>query len=145
MDNALVLSETLDENAMQTLLDLSIADRFPEQCNEWHAAKQDISDFYSRESTKRERIFFEELASKGYEMRPVLRDVVVEDVMGIFPCVLFVSARHKMLRPQALAPRSLERDSLSSSHSQLHEDASEVTSEHLKSLNPFCVLAYCIH
>jgi hypothetical protein len=113
MDNALVLSETLDENAMQTLLDLSIADRFPEQCNEWHAAKQDISDFYSRESTKRERIFFEELASKGYEMRPVLRDVVVEDVMGIFP--------------------SLERDSLSSSHSQLHEDASEVTNSMLLS------------
>jgi hypothetical protein len=85
-----VLSETLDENAMQTLLDLFIADKFPKQCDEWHFAKKNISDFYARERTKREHNVFEELASKEHEMRRVLRDAVVEDVMALFPCVLFV-------------------------------------------------------
>lgn len=89
-DNTLVLSETLNENAIQTLLDLCIEERFPKQCNEWHAAKKEISDMYSREWTERQRILFEELASKEDEMRRVLRDAVVRDVMDLFPCVLFV-------------------------------------------------------
>jgi hypothetical protein len=88
----LVLSETLDENAMQTLLDLSIADRFPKQCHEWRAATKNISDSCSQEWTKRQPIAFEELASKEYEMRRVLRGAVVGDVVELFPCVLFVNA-----------------------------------------------------
>jgi hypothetical protein len=131
-DNALILSETLDENAVQTLLELSLADRFPRQCDEWHVAKESISDFYSRESTKRQRIALEGLSSKEQEMRRVLRDAVVEDVMDLFPCVILVSApSHRMLRPQALTSRSLERDELSSYHRQSHEDASEVAGENL--------------
>jgi hypothetical protein len=92
-DNALVLSETLNGNAIQTLLDLCIEERFPKQCNEWHAAEKEISDMYSRERTERQRILFEELASKEDEMRRVLRDAVVRDVMELFPCVLFVVRR----------------------------------------------------
>lgn len=100
-DNAVVLSETLDENAMQTLLDLFIADKYPKQCDEWHATKKNISDFYAGERTKREHIVFEELASKGHEMRRVLRDAVVKDVMALFPCVLFVDIlSHGVLRPR---------------------------------------------
>jgi hypothetical protein len=98
-DNAVVLSEALDENAMQTLLDLSIAGKSPEKCNEWHAAKKDSSDFYSRERTKREHTVFEELASKEHEMQRALRGAVVEDVMALFPCVLYVKVpSHRMLR-----------------------------------------------
>lgn len=83
----MVLSETLDENAMQTLLDLFIADKFPKQCDEWHASKKNISDFYAQERTRREHNVFEELANKVHEMRRVLRDAVVEDVMTLFPYV----------------------------------------------------------
>jgi hypothetical protein len=83
------LSETLDENAMQTLLDVSIADRFPKQCDEWRAAKKNIFDFYSREWTEKKRVAFEEIASKEYEMRRALRDAVVGNVMELFPCVSF--------------------------------------------------------
>jgi hypothetical protein len=102
MDNAVVLSETLHENSMQTLLELSITNRFPKQCDEWHAEKRRISDFHARERAKREHNVFEEVASKEHEMRQVFYDAVVEDVMALFPCVLFVIApSHKMLRPQA--------------------------------------------
>jgi hypothetical protein len=59
---------------------------------------------------------FEELAIKEHEMRRVLRDAVVEDVMALFPCVLFVSfLSHGVLRPRHLIFRSLERDCLISS------------------------------
>jgi hypothetical protein len=133
-DNALVLSETLDETAMQTLLELSLADRFPKQCNEWHAAKKRISDLYLRESMNRQRVALKGLSKKDHEMWRVLRDTVVEHVMDLFPCVLFVSApSHRMLRPQALTSRSLERDDLSSYHQQSHEGVSKVASENLNS------------
>ncbi|SRR6266478_8603443 len=98
-DNAVVLSETLDENAMQILLDLSIANRFPKECGEWHAAKKDISDLYFREFTKRQHTVFEKLASREHELPPVLHDAIVGEVMALFPCVLFVvSQGHGMLR-----------------------------------------------
>ena len=90
-DNSLVLSETLDENALQTLLDLSIADRFPEQCDEWLTVKKSISDSTSRELAKRQGVLFEEPASKEYEMQRVLCNAVVGDVMELFPYVLFIS------------------------------------------------------
>ena len=92
-DNTLVLSETLNESAIQTLLDLCIEERFPKQCNEWHVARKEFSDMLAREWMERQRILFEELASKEDEMRRILRDAVVRDVMELFPCVLFVVPR----------------------------------------------------
>lgn len=135
----MVLSETLDETAVETLLGLSLADRYPEQCNEWNDVKENITDFISRERTKRQHILFEELDSRERDMRRVLQNAVVLEVMELYPCVLlFVSApSHRMLMPQALMSRSLERDGLSSYLSQAHRDASEVASENLKSLTAF--------
>jgi hypothetical protein len=137
-DNVLVFSETLDENAMQILLDLSIADTFPRQCNEWHATKKVISDSCSQKCSTRQHTAFEEFTSEEHEMRRVLHDAVVGDVLELFPCVLFVSTPiHKILRPQALISRSLERDSLSSYHRSTDEDASGVAGKNLKFLSPF--------
>jgi hypothetical protein len=142
-DNAVVLSETLDESAMQTLLELSIANRFPKQSDEWHAAKKNISDFHSREWTKKQQIAFEELATNEHEMRRVLYDAVVGEVIALFPCVLFViSPSHGMLKPQALISRSLECDRLSSSHLQARGDSNEVDSENSKSLSAFWIAHY---
>ena len=142
-DNATVLSETLDENAIQTLLDLSIANKFPKQCNEWYAAKKNISDFHSRERTEKQQTALEELATKEHEMRRVLYDAVVGEVMALFPCVLFVIASsHGVLRPQALISRSLERDRLSSSPLRTRGDSNEVDSKNSKSLSAFWMAHY---
>jgi hypothetical protein len=142
-DNTMVLSEKLDENAVQTLLDLSIANKFPKQCDEWHSAKKNISDFYFREWTKKEQTAFEELATKEHEMRRVLYDALVGEVMALFPCVLFAIAQsHGMLRPQALISRSLEGDGLSSSHLQTRGDSNDVDSENSKSLSAFWMAHY---
>jgi len=85
----LVLAETLDEDALQTLLDLHLADAFPKQCNAWHSLKQHISDGFSRERMKRQRAGFEELASQENALRRVLHDAVIDNVMWLFPCVSF--------------------------------------------------------
>lgn len=137
-DNAVVLSETLDENAMQTLLDLSIGIRSTKQCDEWRASKKNISDFYSSEWTNKQQTAVEEFATKEHEMRRVLYDDVVGEVMALFPCVLFViTSSHVMFRPQDLISRSLERDRLSSSHSQTRGDG-----ERSKSLSVFWMAHY---
>jgi hypothetical protein len=142
-DNAMVLSEALDENAMQTLLELSIENRFPKQCDEWRAAKKDISACHSREWTKKQQTDFEECATKEHEVQRVLYDVIVEEVMALFPCVLFVIApSHGMLRPHTFNSRSLERDRLSSSHFQTRGDSNEVDSEKSKSLSAFRIAHY---
>jgi hypothetical protein len=86
----LVLSESLDENAIQILLDLRLAHAFPEQCNEWLSANQEISDMISREWTKKERTSLEKLASEKNTLRCVLRGAIIRDVMALFPYVLFV-------------------------------------------------------
>ena len=85
----MVLSENLDENAIQILLDLHLAHAFPEQCNEWQSANQEISDIVSQEWIK-ERTGLEKLASEKDTLRCVLRGTVIQGVMTLFPCVLFV-------------------------------------------------------
>jgi hypothetical protein len=85
----LVLSATLDENAVQTLVDVAISDLFPKPCKEWQAVKRDIRGISDRESTKRQGVVFQELANKEDALRRVLRGAIVEDVMGLFPYVPF--------------------------------------------------------
>jgi hypothetical protein len=88
MDNALVLSESLDEKAVQTLVDIAIADLFPENCDKWRTTNQGIHARYMQELAKRKDTVHEEIARGEDSLRGVLRDVVVEDVMKIFPYVL---------------------------------------------------------
>lgn len=95
----MVLSTSLDENAVQTLVDIVISDLFPKPCKEWRAVKRDIRDICNRESTKRQGVVFQELASKEDALRRVLREAIVEDVMGLFPYVPFDGpSSHSMLK-----------------------------------------------
>jgi hypothetical protein len=85
----LVLSESLDENAVQILIDAAIADLFPEQCDKWRATNRDIRARYMQESTKVKDTVRERIVRGEDSMRRVLREIVAEDVMKLFPCVLF--------------------------------------------------------
>jgi hypothetical protein len=85
----LVLSATLDENAVQTLIDIAISDLFPKPCEEWGILKWEICDFCNRESTKRQGVVFQDLASKEDALHRVLREAIVKAVMGLFPYVPF--------------------------------------------------------
>ncbi|KAI0253468.1 hypothetical protein BJV78DRAFT_1153084 [Lactifluus subvellereus] len=87
IDNALVLSESLDENAVQTLVNIAIADLFPEDCDKWRATNEGIRARYMQELAKRKDKVREEIVRGEGSLRRVLRDVLVEDVMKLFPPV----------------------------------------------------------
>ena len=88
INNALVLSESLDEKAVQTLVDIAIADLFPENCDKWRATNQGIHARYIEELAKRKDTVREEIARGEDALRHALHDVVVNDVLKLFPYVL---------------------------------------------------------
>jgi hypothetical protein len=82
----LILSATLDENAVQTLVDI-VSDLFPKVCEDWSAAKLDIPRDCNRELTKKQDSAFQELANGEDAVRCILHEAVVEEVMSSFPYV----------------------------------------------------------
>jgi hypothetical protein len=88
MDNALVLSEELEESAVLALINIAIADLFPGPCDKWRATNQDIRTRHQEEFGKRKDIVHQEIARGRDSLRRTLREVVVEDVLRLFPYVL---------------------------------------------------------
>ena len=95
-DNALVLSEDLDGNAVQNLIEVALANLFPGQCEEWLSAKQYIHDVFKRERKERKSVVARNLAEAEGSLQRTLREEVVERVMSIFPYVLFPSYLDQM-------------------------------------------------
>ncbi|KAI9511015.1 hypothetical protein F5148DRAFT_1281300 [Russula earlei] len=58
-ENALVLSDSLDENAVRILVDVALSSLFPKQCEEWRAVTRD-----TREQFRQELIGKQEIACK---------------------------------------------------------------------------------
>jgi hypothetical protein len=112
MDNALVLSEELEENAVQTLIRVALDDLFPEPCEKLRITSEDIRARYRQEFTKRQDAVCQEIAKGEDSLRRGLREVVVEDVLKLFP---YVYRRCRMWHNDDVFPRcrSLERDNLS--------------------------------
>jgi hypothetical protein len=53
-ENALVLSENLDENAVKILVDVALSKRFPEQCSKLHAATREIREDSRKEMARKQ-------------------------------------------------------------------------------------------
>ena len=126
IDNALILSEELEESAVQALIDVGIADRFPELCDKWHATNHDIRSRYREKLEKRMDMVHQEIARGLGLLQCALREVVVEDVLRFFPYVLI----HDVLSGTAMTYftrfRSLQRDDLFISvQDSSHLDASQ--------------------
>ncbi|KAI9453856.1 hypothetical protein BJY52DRAFT_1189313 [Lactarius psammicola] len=84
-NNALVLSDDLDEDTVQSLVNVALSDLFPEQCKDWRAMKQDIRDVFMREQTKRKSAVAQNIASTEGSLRRALREEVVDHVISLFP------------------------------------------------------------
>ena len=82
------MSEELDESAVQALIDTAIADIFPKPCGKLRAANQSIRTRSKEELGKRNDVVRQEIARGGASLRRTLREVVVEDVLRLFPYVL---------------------------------------------------------
>jgi hypothetical protein len=72
---------------MQTLVTVALGDRFPEQCKEWRAMKQDIRGIFMREQMRRKCVVSQDLANTEGSLRRALREGVVDHVIGLFPYV----------------------------------------------------------
>ena len=85
MNSAVVLSETLDEKAVQILVGVAIAERFPEQCDKWRTRSHGARSVFMQELTDRKETIRKEVIRGEDSVKRVLREAVVEDVMKLFP------------------------------------------------------------
>jgi hypothetical protein len=84
-EDNLLLSEDLDEDAVQILVDVALSDIFPEQCNDWNVAMMDTRQRFRQELTEKLDKVFRDLERQEASLNGVLRDEVVGDVMKLFP------------------------------------------------------------
>ncbi|KAI9443823.1 hypothetical protein H4582DRAFT_1807697 [Lactarius indigo] len=83
--NALVLSDDLDEDTVQTLVGVALLDLFPEQCKQWRIMQRDIRDVFMREQTRKKSAVAQDIANTGGLLRCALREEIVDHVSTIFP------------------------------------------------------------
>ena len=88
MNNALVLSETLNAKAVEILVSVAIAERFPEQCSKWRTRTHGARSTFTQELEERKETIRMEVIRREDSLRGLLREVVVDDVMKVFPWVL---------------------------------------------------------
>ena len=84
-ENAVVLSEKLDEKAIDILIDLTFWKLFPSKCDKWRASKKDVREKFKEEITVRTEAAHEDLLDKKESLRRALRESVVDHVMKVFP------------------------------------------------------------
>ena len=84
-NNALVLSDDLDVDEVQTLVRVALGDLFPRQCKEWHVTKQYTHEIFMREQRKKQSAVARDLGDTEGSMQRALRDEVVDHVISIFP------------------------------------------------------------
>jgi hypothetical protein len=112
MDNSIVLSEELEEKAVQTLIHVGLEDIFPELCDKWRITKQDIHARYRQEFMKRRDTICQDIAKGEDSLLSVLRGVVVEDVLKLFPYV-YPLFRRRHDNSVFVYYRSLQHDDIS--------------------------------
>jgi agmatine/peptidylarginine deiminase len=80
-----VLSEALDEKAIDILIDLTFWKLFPSKCDMWRASKKDVREKFKEAVTVRTEAAHQDLLSKEESLRHSLREAVVDHVMKLFP------------------------------------------------------------
>jgi hypothetical protein len=68
---------------------VAISDIFPLQCEEFKYATARTRDSFRQELSKKQDQVRREVNRQEFSLRFTLRDEVVNDVIRIFPCVIF--------------------------------------------------------
>jgi hypothetical protein len=84
-ENYLVLSEALDEKAVQILMDVALLKKLPEQCSMWRKVQTDIREKSREELSRRQGVACQDLDREEHALRVALREAVVTDVVKLFP------------------------------------------------------------
>ncbi|KAH9014400.1 hypothetical protein EDB85DRAFT_2214278 [Lactarius pseudohatsudake] len=86
-ENAVVLSEALDEKAIEILVDLAFWRIFPDQCATWKTTKKGVCEKFKKEGTERSEVACRDLLSREGFLRRALRESVVDDVTKLYPSI----------------------------------------------------------
>jgi hypothetical protein len=111
-NNTLVLSEELEEDAMEILVRIAVGGLFPESCLKWDTAKKEICARCKQELAKKEDTVRQEIARGESSLRRALHEAVTKDVMMLFPYDSVTSSEARIANALAYY-RSIERDRLS--------------------------------
>ena len=84
-ENTIVLSEALDEKAIDILIGLVMGRLFPEQCEMWRSIKKNVGEKFKKEVTVRTEAARKDISSREGSLQSALRESVVDDVMKLFP------------------------------------------------------------
>jgi hypothetical protein len=97
---------------VQTLILVALHELLPEPCEKLRITNEDIRDRYGQEFEKRKEAVRQDIAKAEDSLRRGLREVVVEDVLKLFP---YVYQRRHMWHSGNVSSRcrSFERDNLS--------------------------------
>ena len=115
------MSEELEENAVETLVDIALERLFPESCVRWRGAKKEISTRCKQELAKKEDTARQEIAREEGPLRRALRESVMKDVMKLFPYDSMTFSKARIANALAYC-RSIERDRLSRASVDLRID-----------------------
>jgi hypothetical protein len=80
-----VLSEALDEKAIDILVDLTFWKIFPQQCDKWKATKKYVCEESEKQFAERSDAACQDLLRKGGNLRRALYESVVDHVTEHFP------------------------------------------------------------
>ncbi|KAN0136209.1 hypothetical protein V8E53_006069 [Lactarius tabidus] len=87
-ENAVVLSEALDEKAIDILIELAFWKIFPVQCGRWRATKKYFCEESQKTIAKESGAVCQELLESKNLLWHALRESVVDHVMTLFPSFL---------------------------------------------------------
>ncbi|KAH9039451.1 hypothetical protein EDB83DRAFT_2411806, partial [Lactarius deliciosus] len=103
-DVVLCLSETLDENALKTLMPMGLSTRFPEACEAWEERRIEISKRFQNTLTQRQAETYVTLEKDSGDMQTQVREAVIGEILRAFP----------MLRRDGFASGSRSANSINS-------------------------------
>jgi hypothetical protein len=101
--NTIVMSEDLDDNAVQILVDVAFSKIFSDQCSKWHATKKGIREQFREELVRRQEVVCQDLYREEHALQGSLREAVVSDVVKLFPWVFFMPSKYGGLTPLFLS------------------------------------------
>ncbi|KAF8262188.1 hypothetical protein EI94DRAFT_720874 [Lactarius quietus] len=86
-DNAVVISEALDEKAIDILVESAFWKLFPAQCEMWKSTKKNVCEKFKKEANERAETACKDLANREDSLQRALRESVVDTVMKLFPSI----------------------------------------------------------
>jgi hypothetical protein len=89
---ALCLSHSLDENAIQALVQCGLQKRFPREYSNWAQRNEEVRRNLEAGTNKEKAAIAEKLAGESAKLEKVIRQAIVNAIINTFRCVAFIAS-----------------------------------------------------